>query len=142
MRKGYLIRFIDIGLIILFGFLMISDLKVISQIALPGSEAQEETPPPPDDPPYLLGVVIEDGGQYTVIDLVTREPLYADVTTIDQLREAFRRQHTVQDGNMRIVIEPKPLSAMQQLVDVLDLCEAMAIPRDLNTEAALARIRS
>ena len=35
--RGFLIRFIDIGLIVLFGFLMISDIDTMSRVDLAGA---------------------------------------------------------------------------------------------------------
>ena len=49
--RGFLIRFIDIGLILLFGFVMISDIESLSQVELsPESSAQEAEPAPPPSP--------------------------------------------------------------------------------------------
>ena len=43
-KRGLLMRFIDVGLIILFGFIVISDIKSEAQIQLPITT----TPTPPE----------------------------------------------------------------------------------------------
>ena len=40
--RGFLIRFIDIGLIVLFGFLMISEIDASSRVDLAGADADAD----------------------------------------------------------------------------------------------------
>ncbi len=134
-RKGYIIRFIDIGLIILFGFLMISDLTVISQIQLPGSTQQ-----PPvdvsDAEVRMIGVVIEETGVYRVRELATDSPLFVNIEQIADLEVVVRRlveEHEAVGGAIEIVIEPHPNAVMQRLVDVHDLCERLGVKKNINT---------
>ncbi len=134
-RKGYIIRFIDIGLIILFGFLMISDLTVISQIQLPGSE-QDNPADPPDADVRMIGVVIEEAGQYRVREMATDTPLFVNVEEIADLEVLIRRlvdEHEAAGGAIEIVIEPHPNAIMQRLVDVHDLCERLGVKKNINT---------
>ncbi|MDZ4702249.1 MAG: biopolymer transporter ExbD [Rhodothermales bacterium] len=134
-RKGYIIRFIDIGLIILFGFLMISDLTVISQIQLPGSE-QDRPADPPDDNTRMIGVVIEESGLYRIREMATDVPLFVNVEQIADLEVLVRRlveEHEAVGGAIEVVIEPHPNAVMQRLVDVHDLCERLGVKKNINT---------
>lgn len=69
--RGFLIRFIDIGLIVLFGFLMISDIEASSRVELAGSEeAAEEAPEPEEDRAFVV-VEITPGGTFVVGERVS-----------------------------------------------------------------------
>lgn len=136
-RRGYLLRFIDLGLIILFGFLMISDITVISQITLPG-KSDEVSEPATENNQVFLGVEIQGDGMYRVLDLTDRSPLHVNITSPDELQFILRTlndQHNTSGQVMHLLIEPAPASHMQKLVDVLDVCERLNIPKNINTEA-------
>lgn len=44
MNSGLIVRLVDVVLIILFGFIGISDIKVKRQIKVPGKTVETETP--------------------------------------------------------------------------------------------------
>lgn len=135
-RKGYIIRFIDIGLIILFGFLMISDLTVISQIALPGSDTDTQVEPPPSET-RLIGVAIAPSGEFQIREIATNEPLFVNIEETADLEALLSELVAAQrdtGGVMEVVIEPHPESTMQRLVDVHDLCERLGVQRNINTD--------
>ncbi len=139
-RRGYLLRFIDLGLIILFGFLMISDITVISQITLPG-KSDEPAELPADESQVFLGVSIDKDGRYQVVNLADKSPLHVNINSAEELQFVLS---TIDDQNkaegkvLNILIEPAPESHMQKLVDVLDVCERLAIQKNINTEAVFA----
>ncbi|MEZ4698935.1 MAG: biopolymer transporter ExbD [Rhodothermales bacterium] len=135
-RKGYIIRFIDIGLIILFGFLMISDLTVISQIQLPGVEKDAPVEPPAEDT-RMIGVLIEETGLYQVREMATDEPLYVNIeqmADLESLVGQLVRDQKDAGGDVEIVIEPHPNAVMQRLVDVHDMCERLGVRKNINTQ--------
>ncbi len=136
-RRGYLLRFIDLGLIILFGFLMISDITVISQVTLPG-KSDEPADPNQDDDQVHLGVSIGADGKYEVINLTDRTQLHVGISSTEELQfvlQTLDNQHTARQQVLNILIEPTPASPMQKLVDVLDVCERLGIQKNINTEA-------
>ncbi len=136
-RRGYLLRFIDLGLIILFGFLMISDITVISQVTLPG-KSDEPADPNQDDDQVHLGVSIGADGKYEVINLTDRTQLHGGISSSEELQfvlQTLDNQHTAREQVLNILIEPTPSSPMQKLVDVLDVCERLGIQKNINTEA-------
>jgi biopolymer transport protein ExbD len=60
--RGFLIRFIDIGLIVLFGFLMISDIEAASRVELAGNgEDSGEAVEPREDVAFVVVEITADG---------------------------------------------------------------------------------
>lgn len=60
--RGFLIRFIDIGLLVLFGFLMISDIEASSRVELAGAgEPADETREPASERSIVVVEVDADG---------------------------------------------------------------------------------
>ena len=136
-RRGYLLRFIDLGLIILFGFLMISDITVISQITLPG-KSDEPGDPQTDENQVYLGVAILGDGQYQIIDLADDAPLHVNINSAEELEfilKTLDEQHKGEGKTLNLLIEPAAESHMQKLVDVLDICERLKIQKNINTES-------
>ncbi len=136
-RRGYLLRFIDLGLIILFGFLMISDITVISQVTLPG-KSDEPADPEENDDQVHLGITIAPDGKYEVINLADRTQMHVGINSPEELQfvlQTLDNQHTARQQVLNILIEPTPASPMQKLVDVLDVCERLGIQKNINTEA-------
>ena len=136
-RRGYLLRFIDLGLIILFGFLMISDITVISQVTLPG-KSEEQADPPTDESQIYMGVLIQNDGQYEIVDLADRSQLHVGIKSAEELQFVLKtmdEQQRAAGKTLNLLIEPAPASHMQKLVDVLDVCDRLAIQKNINTEA-------
>jgi biopolymer transport protein ExbD len=140
--RGFLIRFIDIGLIVLFGFLMISDIEMSSRVDLAGAgQLPTEEPEPVDDRAFLV-VEIGADGQYRVTDS------YApDVETIVETSEALsgtlrrgRDAHRAEGLQTVVLIQPDPDSFVQFTVDVMDVCDRLGLAKslrmDIEVEAA------
>ena len=136
-RRGYLLRFIDLGLIILFGFLMISDITVISQVTLPG-KSEENAEPPADDAQLFLGIAIQPDGTFQIQDLADKTPLHVGINSSEELEFVLNtlKEKQIAEGKiLNLLIEPTPESHMQKLVDVLDVCERLSINKNINTES-------
>ncbi len=135
-RGGFLIRFIDIGLIILFGFLIITDIEVLAQIDMPGDD--EPADPESVEEMAYLSVRISPEGIYNVEDMEQEQILCADLgdhveleACLIDLRDTFREA-----GQQPVVlIEPEEASLVQFTVDVLDICDRNGIPKNINVEA-------
>jgi biopolymer transport protein ExbD len=137
MRKNtFLIRFIDIGLIILFGFIVISDITVRSQIELPGSDPGE-----PDQNRELTLFVInmDPNNRYRLTDL-NEEVLYGTYTglaslgnRIESLEQEIRRSG--KSPVALIELDESQTVTMQRLISVLDLCDQLGIPKNVNIES-------
>lgn len=138
-RRGYLIRFIDIGLIILFGFLMISDLTIISQIQLPGKDLSA---PPPEEAveQRWYHIRVSEAGIFSILEDGAEEPAYVNIEETEVLESILLqvKDETGAGSRLNLVIEPSPRVHMQQLVDVLDLCERLGVPHRINSQFILS----
>ena len=135
MKKNtFLIRFIDIGLILLFGFVIISDITIRAQIEMPGSDpsiSQEIIQH------TLLIIEILPGNEFRVTEAET-EISHGVITGIDQLSAMLiQLNRHFKDMNKAAVavIEPDDNISMQSLVDVLDTCDRLGIPKNINVPA-------
>lgn len=133
-KGGILIRLIDVAMIILFGFIAISDIKVRAQIKLP-SEEQEQKQDQEEKDPELLFVKITADNQLVVEYqqnpmLVTSEPGALEAFLTQQLR-SFQTQ----GKDMVVLIEPNEDSMIQQTIDIMDICERNQIPKNINYES-------
>jgi biopolymer transport protein ExbD len=131
-NAGFLVRFIDIGLIILFGFIWVSDISTFTHIDMSGEEQEQQSEQTEEI--VLLKVQIRRGGFYSVVNQETggvecndvrRDALESCLSSTDQeLRQRDRRAV--------VLIEPSEASAVQHTVDVLDICQRLGIPKNIN----------
>ena len=130
-KSSFLIRFIDIGLILLFGFVIISDLTIRSQIVLPG---HDDHPEQTETDSMLLLVEIGEDHQFQVTEIET-QLAYDEVDSLSELEELllFIRNDKLEDGiEVAAVIHPDENATMQQLIDVLDICDRIGLPKNIN----------
>lgn len=132
-KSGLIIRLIDVAMIILFGFIAISDIKVRAQIKLPSQD--EEQQPEPEQRPVLLFVEI---GLDKVVRIMQDDQILTETTDLQQLETALVQ--TVEgiraEGRKAVVlIEPDEDSPIQFTVDLLDMCERHNIPKNINYES-------
>mgnify|MGYP006293137649 CR=1 FL=1 len=134
MRKNtFLIRFIDIGLILLFGFIVISDITIRSQIELPGSDP---APPSDDRLPHFITVQIAGNQRYQLYD-PQNEILLAAYENLDLLEDAlvqYRNQIQNEGKTVFALIELDDNIQMQSFIEILDLCDKIGIPKNVNEE--------
>ncbi|MDZ7765860.1 MAG: biopolymer transporter ExbD [Melioribacteraceae bacterium] len=135
MRNStFLIRFIDVGLIILFGFIVISEITVRSQIELPGSEPNESE----EKRDLTLFVInIDPDNRYRLTDF-EEETLYGSFTGINNLESYLRnlRNEIINNGKSPVaLIELDETVTMQRLINVLDLCDQIGIPKNVNVDS-------
>ena len=138
--RGFLIRFIDIGLIVLFGFVMISDIESLSQVELSQAAEAAETPEDEAERAFVT-VVIAPNGSFTLADPMGGGVLAAGVQDADVLSELLRRlkvEHQEADRDLVVLISPHPGSIVQRTVDVMDVCDRLAVGKSLQTEFELA----
>ena len=142
--RGFLIRFIDIGLIVLFGFLMISDIDASSRVELSGSTPEVVEEERSDEDRAAVLVRIGPTGTYSVADLsggadaemesvpgtVRGEALAALALRLTGAREA----HEGRGLATLVLIEPHPASVVQRTIDVMDLCDRLSLPKSLRMD--------
>jgi len=133
-NSSFLIRFIDIGLIILFGFVSVSDLENVSRISV--GEVQDELDPSVSDDMQTIVVNIGPAGRFA-IDQLSSEPvagleLLVGVAEMARaLEKAIQSRQTNQDGELMVVINPHPDSFVQHTVDVMDVCSRLGVRKTL-----------
>ncbi len=134
MRKNtFLIRFIDIGLILLFGFIVISDITIRSQIELPGSDPGE---PQQDRQPHVVAIQIMGEDGFRLYD-PANEILLASYDAIDLLESglrSYRSQIRAEGKTLLALIELDDATRMQTFIDIMDLCDRLGIPKNVNEE--------
>jgi len=131
---GFLIRFIDIGLIILFGFIWVSDITTFTHIDMSGDEQEQQTQK--NERLAILEVQVKRGGLFAVTNQesgaiecenVRRDELQSCLSRADQ-ELAQRNKRAV------VLINPSEASAVQHTVDVLDVCQRLGIPKNINKD--------
>jgi biopolymer transport protein ExbD len=131
-KGGLLIRLIDVAMIILFGFIAISDIKVRAQIKLPSDKIEQESTEQAE--PALIFVRIGLNNLVTVTDNDELE----EQLPIDRLEERLlqlRSDFNASGREIVVLIEPHEDSIMQHTIDVLDICERHTIPKNINYES-------
>lgn len=126
MTGGMIVRLIDVVLIILFGFIGISDIQNKTQIKLPGKT--QNAPVQSEIVTVTVLVAIEPGDYYEIT--VQEEGEEGDepfpVQSLANLRTALQQlseQIRSESKNMVVIIDPRENASMQQTIDVFDMCE-------------------
>lgn len=134
-NSSFIIRFIDIGLIILFGFLIISDITVRSELDLSGSDEQNEVKEPKEQ--QLLMISLKNDGNYVIMDVRSSSVLEIS-ENLEELKIFLESiQSSAKDQNLSVValVEFEDAITMQEVIDVLDICDRLKIPKNLNLES-------
>jgi biopolymer transport protein ExbD len=129
-RSTFLIRFIDVGLIILFGFVMISDINIRSHIRLPSGEEDVQR----DKPLTLIIIEIRADGRYSLTEAES-ETGYGTLSSLEELESVLidvQRHYRQAEKEIAAIIYPNDNARMQWLVDVLDLCDRHGIAKNIN----------
>lgn len=132
-KGGIIIRLIDVAMIILFGFIAISDIKVRAQIKLPAQDAEQDLQE--QKKPELILVKIDLLNGYVVEN---GEQVIAVTTDLDQLENRLlelSRQHKAAGSEMVVLVEPDEDSMIQHTVNVLDICERHNIAKNINYQS-------
>jgi biopolymer transport protein ExbD len=131
---GFLIRFIDIGLIILFGFIWVSDITTFTHIDMSGDEQEQQTQK--NERLAILEVQVKRGGLFAVTNQESGA-IECENVRRDELQSCLSRaDRELAQGNKRavVLISPSEASAVQHTVDVLDVCQRLGIPKNINKD--------
>lgn len=138
-NSSFIIRFIDIGLIILFGFLIISDITIRSELEMSGSESNKSGEDEGKDPRQiqLLVIKVDIDGLISVSDYKTSIQLgeYSDTNLLRDQLKLLRQETEKRNESVAALIEMQERVTMQQLIDILDLCDELGIPKNINVQA-------
>ncbi len=129
MNGGLIIRLIDVVLIILFGFLAISDIQMKRQIRLPGP-SPEQTPPREENDAYLF--VNIDPENYFRVTLDGETLL--ETADLKSLRQKLLEVAATEARSLVVVINPEPDAAIQAVIRVFDICEQEGLAKSINMQ--------
>ncbi len=134
-KRGFLVRFIDVGLILLVAFIAISEIEIVAQIPMPGSD--EEAPPPEERRRTIVVVKVYENGTYSLSRVEAEEhaPDLPDLDTLEDRLVEARDLEAERDNDIVVIIEAEKQSQIQWTVDVLDLCDRLGIPKNINSGA-------
>lgn len=132
-NRGLLLRFIDVGLILLIAFIAISEIEIVSEIPIPGTD--EQTEPQEERAQTLVLVQVKEDSSYTLGLAETRDDLLSlpTLTTLEQQLISMRDEERAAGNDIVVIIEADNLSQIQWTVDVLDLCDQYGIPKNINS---------
>lgn len=138
VSRGYLIRFIDIGLIVMFGFIQISDIESLAQVEL---EAARGDRPLSDAvgarSRVVVVVAVAPDGRFSVSDAATGVLLARDLPTevlLTSTLRAARDERAAEGREIVVIIRPHEASVVQSTVDAMDVCDRLGLRKSLETE--------
>ncbi len=134
--RGFLIRFIDIGLIVLFGFLMISDIDRSARVELADTAAEPDTVEEQEEERAFVLVAIGPDGAYRVSDPRSEEEPVIASGPVELGEELTRRKELMAERSTDVVVllQPDPASLVQHTVDAMDVCDRLALAKSLRMD--------
>ncbi len=127
-QSGMLIRLIDVVLILLFGFISISELSEKSSIQLPVSS---QTPPSPPDVEEVLFVAIAADGRYVLEQAQNRTLMPAE------LRRYLRAEKSRADRagtKLRVRVRSNWNTPIKYTMYIADLCDELGIRKGIEVQ--------
>ena len=126
MSGSMLMRLIDVVLIILFGFIGISDIQNKTQLKLPGKATDEPLQEELRENVFVQVVIHQaerEQGEFEI--LVENEPPVnaANLPSVRTVLRDLDRRFADARRQMIVIIDPTEEVTMQRTVDVFDLCE-------------------
>lgn len=126
-KSGFVVRFVDVVLILLFGFISISSVRA-TEIELPESS---ETPAPTPEVEEIVFVGIRPDGTYLVDEerqqlRGPRELLVFVNSELDRLGER----------PVKVRIRASHDTPMRYLVDAARVCDELGVPKALEVQMA------
>ena len=123
-----LVRLIDVVLILLFGFIAISEVAYRSQIDLPDSD---QTPHSYPDKEEILIIGIMPNGLY----LVEEETMaISNMETMQHYIQKKKREYEAHQIEMRIRIRSAWNAPIKYMMALGDLCDELGIPKGMDVE--------
>jgi len=127
-KAGMIIRYIDIALTMLFGFIAISDIERKTQVKLPREITAASTPSKLN----TISVLVLEGPRYTVMEGAREIASDSDLHRIEEVLRAVRQSYLNRREDVIFLIQPDPNSPIQLTVNVLDVCERNHFVKNIN----------
>jgi len=113
--SGHLLRFIDLGLLLLLAFLSVAELNPTLQVQLPGrSNASRGT---------AMARVVFDHDWNGSVQRLDNSNVLCKTSSIGALEACMTQQDRI-----RFLLAPVNAATVQQIVTLLDACTAAALP--------------
>lgn len=126
MRKGgFLLRFVDVVLILLFGFIVISDIDEDSQIVLPESSETEQADPELFD---VIFIGITSEGAY----FDERENI--SFASADDLRNYIRRHKNRYGEDAKVRIRANYDTQASHTIEVARICDELGVKKSIDVK--------
>ncbi|MCG3118280.1 MAG: hypothetical protein ALAOOOJD_00448 [bacterium] len=127
-KAGMIIRYIDIALTMLFGFIAISDIERKTQVNLPRQVTAISSPSPLN----TVSILVLEGPRYTVMEGAREIASDTDLRKIEQVMQAVRQNYADRREEVIFLIQPDPNAPIQLTVNVLDVCERNHFVKNIN----------
>lgn len=127
-KAGMIIRYIDIALTMLFGFIAISDIERKTQVNLPRQVTAISSPALLN----TVSILVLEGPRYTVMEGTREIASDADLRKIEQVMQAVRQNYAERREEVIFLIQPDPNAPIQLTVNVLDVCERNHFVKNIN----------
>jgi len=122
---GYLLRFVDVVLILLFGFIVISDIDEDSQIILPSSSETEQSDPELHDVIYI-GITPE--GEY----FEERENVLFEST--DDLRNYIQSHKNRFGDDAKVRIRANYNTEARYTIEAATICDELGVKKSIDVK--------
>ncbi|MDG2283519.1 MAG: biopolymer transporter ExbD [Longimicrobiales bacterium] len=127
-KSGFVVRFVDVVLILLFGFISISSVRA-TEIELPEST---ETPAPPPEIEEVVFVAIRADGTYLVDD--ERIEIRGVQNLLDFVADQLDQMG---DIPVKVRIRASHDTPMRYLVDAARVCDELGVDKALEVRMAV-----
>jgi len=111
---GHLLRFIDLGLLLLLAFLSVAELNPTVQVALPGKPGASQK--------LIVARVSFNQNWDTVVKRLDNSEVLCQMTAAPEIAACMGRQ-----GPIQFLLAPVQAATIQQVVTLLDLCSATSL---------------
>lgn len=134
MRGGMIIRLIDVVLILLFGFLAISDIQMRRQIRMPGPSEEQKLPEEKKD--VYIFIKIDNQGQFAIEMDQTESFSTSDLSELRERLTKTADDTYARELNPIVIIDPALDASVQSVISVFDICEEERLPKSINVQLA------
>jgi len=127
-KGGIILRLIDVVLILLFGFISISEISRQSQIELPESE---EIPLSNPDKEAILIVGITQDGRYLIEDEAQN---MTNVKVLKKYIENKQHEFAKKNTEIRVRIRSNYNAPVKYAIILANICDALKIPKSIDVQ--------
>ena len=128
MRGGTIIRLIDVVLILLLGFLGITDFEIKSQVKLPSSSASKNK----ENKQQIVFLNIIENDSFEIVEGQRTVPNINGIQALETFLYKLNNYYLNNNNKMIVIIEPELETIIQTTIAVMDICEKYRIPKNLS----------